>query len=412
MLKPHIIMAKLEFQDLEFSGEKDRVKITFLKNYYFFLGKQDLEAIGRFKVGRNSISFDASDKRAGSSFNFLLQKGFEGLKSSISGRKTVYVHRNSGIPLIGSNFFGLVDRNTNLIEVKPLTGCNLNCIFCSVDEGISSKKAVDFVVEKDYLVEEFSRLAGFKQCSQIEANINPHGEPLLYAPLAELVHGLAQIPNVKAVSMDTNGILLTKAVVDRLAAAGMTQINLSLNAVTRETASRLAGIRADPARIIEIARYIPKKMLLNIAPILVPGINEADIEAIILLYMELAAKHPGRVKIGIQNFMSYQRGRNPVRQLPMEDFFKKLGQWEARFGVRLVVSKEDFNITETRKLPLSFRKDETIKAAIMCPGRYTGEAVAAARGRAILVRNCHRLEGEVKARILRTKHNIYSAIAL
>ncbi len=405
-------MAKLEFQDLEFSGEKGRVKVTFLRNYYFYLEKHDLEAIGSFKLAKHSIGFDTGEKRANSSFGFLLQKGFPNLTSSISGKRTIYVHQNSGIPLVGSNFFGLVDRNTNLIEVKPLTGCNLNCIFCSVDEGISSKKAVDFVVEKDYLVDGFSKLASFKQCNQIEANINPQGEPLLYAPLAELVRDLAKIADVKAVSMDTNGMLLTKTMVDRLAAAGMTQINLSLNALTPKTASKLAGIRLNPAKIVEVAKHIPAKMILNLAPILVPGINEEDIRGIIQLYKELAAKHPGRVKIGIQNFLSYQRGRNPVKQLPMDKFYEKLKKWEKEFNVRLIMAKEDFGISETKKLPLSFRKGEIVKAAVMCPARYAGEMVATANGRAIIIKDCLKDRGEIKARILRTKHNIYSAIAL
>lgn len=405
-------MAKMEFQDLEFTDEKHRVKVTFLKIYYFYLEKQDLESIGSYKVAKNSITFDASDKKANSSFNFLLEKAFTSLANSLSRKRAVYIHKNSQIPLVGSNFFGLVDRNTNLIEVKPLTGCNLNCIFCSVDEGLSSKKEVDFVVEKDYLVEQFANLVGFKECNTIEANINPHGEPLLYAPLVELVHDLSRINRVTAVSMDTNGILLTKAMVDKLAKAGMTQINLSLNAISPNIASKLAGCSMDSAKIIEVAKVIPTKMTLNLAPIFVPGINDAEIEAIIQLYKGLLLKHPGRVKIGIQNYMSYQHGRNPVKAMPMDKFYDKLRQWENEYKVRLIIGKEDFGITETKILPLSFKKGEVVLANIMCPGRCRGENIAVARGRSIMVRNLNKDKGSAKIRILRTKHNIYSGLGL
>ncbi len=44
-------------------------------------------------------------------------------------RELVYVTRESGLPLIGHTAFGLIDRGTNLIQVRPVSGCNLNCIF-------------------------------------------------------------------------------------------------------------------------------------------------------------------------------------------------------------------------------------------------------------------------------------------
>ena len=74
-----------------------------------------------------------------------------GLKNKLNGNNTLYIHKNSGIPLIGSLSFGIIDRGSNMLEIKPLTSCNADCIFCSVDEGPSSKKIRDIVVEKDYL---------------------------------------------------------------------------------------------------------------------------------------------------------------------------------------------------------------------------------------------------------------------
>ncbi|MBW2990364.1 hypothetical protein KY348_01525, partial [Candidatus Woesearchaeota archaeon] len=126
-------MATLTFQDLEFVDEKDRIKVYFLRIYYFCLSKHDLASIAPFKLKSHSIEFDCSEKKATNKFNQLLKKGFESLVCSVNNKKTVYVHKNSGIPLIGSGLFGLIDRNTNCIEVKPLTACNLDCVFCSVD---------------------------------------------------------------------------------------------------------------------------------------------------------------------------------------------------------------------------------------------------------------------------------------
>ncbi|MFB6216441.1 MAG: radical SAM protein, partial [Candidatus Aenigmatarchaeota archaeon] len=54
------------------------------------------------------------------------------LKQKITDRNLVYINQGSEIPLLGHIAFGLIDRGTNLIQVRPITGCNLKCIYCSV----------------------------------------------------------------------------------------------------------------------------------------------------------------------------------------------------------------------------------------------------------------------------------------
>ncbi len=152
-------MTKLSFEDLTFKEEKDKIRVNFLKLYYFYLNKKDLKKISNFIVEKNSITFkDVSEKKVRNKFNLLLQKGFNNLRNSLNIKKTIYIHKNSGIPLIGTLYFGIIDKGSNMIELRPNTGCNLNCIFCSVDEGISSRRLIDYVVEKKYLIEELKRL--------------------------------------------------------------------------------------------------------------------------------------------------------------------------------------------------------------------------------------------------------------
>ncbi|HDD34251.1 MAG TPA: radical SAM protein, partial [Thermofilaceae archaeon] len=44
------------------------------------------------------------------------------------------------IPLIGHLAFGIVDRGTNLLQIRPTSSCPLSCVFCSVDAGPASKR--------------------------------------------------------------------------------------------------------------------------------------------------------------------------------------------------------------------------------------------------------------------------------
>src|SRR3989344_6925549 len=134
-------MATLEFKDLSFFDNKDSVKVIFLDGYYFEIPKEDLSAISEYKISKKSITFEGlNEKSANNKFSMILSRGFNELKSIRNNKQAVYIHQNSGIPLIGNTMFGIVDKGTNIIELKPNTGCNMACTFCSVDEGPDSKK--------------------------------------------------------------------------------------------------------------------------------------------------------------------------------------------------------------------------------------------------------------------------------
>jgi len=400
-------MPILTFNEISFEDKKDRIGITFLKLFYTEIPKKELETIGKFSITPDSITFkDISDIRASKKFNFLLSESFKNLKNKLTGKKAVYIHKNSGIPLLGHNTFGLIDRNTSIIEVRVITGCNLGCLYCSVDQ---SKRAADFVVEKDYLVEEFRKLVKFKQIKDIEAHIGTQGEPLLYQPLPELIKDLSEMPEVSVIALDTNGTLLTKKKVDELVEAGLTRFCFSVNALDKELAEKIAGTSYNVNHILEMLDYISKKKVeLIITPVWVPGVNDSEIPKLIELSKKL------NCKIGIQNFLNYRFGKNPVKQMDWEEFIEKMKVFEKKYDAHLLFDfKKDFNIRQTKQLPKPFRKGEVIKAKIMLPGRLRNEMIAVAKGRAISVNDCNMPIGStVKLKIVREKHNIFLGILI
>lgn len=401
-------MAELKFEDLSFNDFKDTVKVTFLKIYYFNINKAELEKIGRFEIKKNSIIFDISEKKAQNKFNIVLEKGFTHLKNAISNNPAYYIHKNSGIPLIGLNSIGLVDRNTNIIEIKPLTNCNMGCIFCSVDEGIQSKKKVDYVVEKDYLIQEFRKIAELKRCNDIEALFNPNGEPTLYAPLVDAVKDLRALPYVKEITINTNGSLLNETLIKDLADAGMTRINLSLNAVSPELARKLEGTNAyNPERVQAIIRYATKFMDVNIAPVYVKGFNDEEMDKICEFVLDLRKNTTHTINLGIQNMLAYQFGRNPAKETPWPEFYDMLKVLETKHRLKLIFDETDFNIHKTEKLEKPFERDDTIRAAIVLPGRIKGERIATAKGRLISVVGCTKENGDIKVKLIKDKHNIF-----
>jgi len=402
--------AELEYGQLGFSEEGDFVRISFLKNYFFKIPKKELEKIAGFRIKANSIVFEnASRQGCERKFNFLVEKYFSGLANMLTKKHTVYIHRNSGIPLIGNTAFGIIYRNTNMIEVKPVTGCNLDCIYCSIDEGCGSGKKTDFLIEKDYLIQEIKKLAEFIS-GEWNCHIGTHGEPLLYPELKELVGEISRIRNVKSVSMDTNATLLTEKTADELIEAGLTRFNVSLDSLDENLAGKMAGCCYNLNNVKKIIGHIGKKSDVLIAPVWAKGWNDDEIPKLI----EFALKNcRGNIKLGIQNFLEYEKGRKPAKQMPWAEFYGKLKKLEEKYETKLILNAGDFGIRKSKVLPKPFSKGDVVKATVMCEGMYGNEKIAAACGRSINVFGCLAKTGsQIKVKILRDKHNCFAGKAV
>ncbi len=399
-------MAELRFDDLTFGEEKGKIKVNCFRHFYTSLENRELEAIGKYHIANNSIDFEGiSESSARRKMTLLLGKAFLQLRSRMSGKPAVYIHRNSGIPLIGTNYFGIIDRGTNTLEVKPLTSCNISCIFCSVDEGPTSRRKMDYIIEKDYLVEEFRKVAAYKGVDDLDAHINAQGEPTLYADLVPLIKDIMATPGVKTSSIDTNGTLLNKKFIDELADAGLTRIHLSLHALDQEKANKLAGFPYNVKRVMEMAAYACTKMDLIITPVWLSGYNDEELPKLAKFAAEIGAGK-NCPPLGIQNFLPYKLGRNPIKEVSFEYFFERMRELEKEHGVTLLHSK-GFNMYPVRELPKPFRKNEVVEAEIKLPGRIGREMLAVARGRIISIPHCEKEKGKVRVRIRRMKHNIF-----
>jgi len=397
-----------EFKDIKFKEENNKIIGSFLKNYTFIIEKTELKKIGKYKITKNQgIEID---NKFSKKFEKIIDKSFSNLTNRITNRKTIYIHQNSEIALIGSNYFGMIDRNTNLIEIRPNTGCNLNCIYCSVNEG-NKKKSVDYVVEKDYLVNEIKKLILTKNCEDIEIHIGPQGEPLLYAPLVDLIADLSKISEIKRISIDTNAILLNEKKIDELINAGLTQFNISINSIDSELSKRISDNKNySIAHIKEVLKIISKKDIkLLIAPVYLPTLNDSEIDKLIKLAIEL------NCKIGLQNYLEYKRGKRPIKKpITMDKFYKYLLELEKKFKIKLIFKEEDFYIKKTNSLSCPFRKGEILKIKLhhnWIRGRDKDEIITTVKERAVQIKGINStISKSIKIKIIRIKHNIIHAL--
>ncbi len=327
--------------------------------------------------------------------------------SHVTKRNLEIITKESGIPLLGNPYFGVIDRGTNLLQVRGVTGCNFCCAFCSVDEGKCSKsRMTDYVVEPSYLAECVKEIAKFKGRG-VEVHIDGQGEPLLYPYMEEFLKEIRKIDEVEVVSIQTNGSLLNEEKIDALEKY-VDRINMSISAMDKKIASFLAGVKYPLEKILRNARMVAdSKIDLLIAPVWVPGYNDREIEKIIEFALEIGAgkKWP---PLGIQKYIPYKHGRK-VKTKPMSfpEFYSKLRELEKKYSVKLVLSPEDFGIEKRERYPSPISRGEKLRGKIVLPGRLRNEKIVVAKNRTVTVRTNKKLGEYVSFEVVRTHDGIY-----
>ncbi|MCS7119410.1 MAG: radical SAM protein [Archaeoglobaceae archaeon] len=322
----------------------------------------------------------------------------------VTGRELVFVSRESGIPLLGHSAFGIIDRGTNLLQVRCISGCNLNCIFCSVDEGRNSKtRKTDYLVDPDYLLGELKKIVELKG-DGLEIHLDAQGEPALYPYLEYLVEKVSKIKNVEVISMQTNGILLNEKRISAMEGK-MTRINLSISATTEEVAKRLHG--AYPVqKVLEIAELIANsKIDLLIAPVWVPGYNDDEIPKIIEFALKIGAgkRFP---PLGIQKYVPYRFGRKVGKSISFREFYEKLKLLEEEFGIKLILKPEDFGIERRPTIPNPFKRGEICYGRVVAEGRVHGEKLCISKDRSVAIISDKKIGEVVKFEVLRIEDGI------
>jgi uncharacterized Fe-S cluster-containing radical SAM superfamily enzyme len=324
----------------------------------------------------------------------------------------------TSVPLVGCIAFGLIDRGTNLIQIRPISTCPLSCKFCSTNAGPKSKtRQTEYIVPLDYLVEEFERIVEFKGRSHIEAHVDTVGDPITYPKIAELVSSLSQIDGVETVSMQTHGSILTTKLIDKLSNAGLTRVNLSLDALEPTLSKELADTESyEAAKIIKLMKHIVSstKIDLLVAPVWVHGVNDTEIPKIISLAKSIKA---GKTfpPLGIQKYEKHKRGRKlkKAKWLSWNEFYNQLRTWEKEFSIKLVLNEDDFGIHKRAMLPIPYERHEKIKVEVVGLGWLRNEklAVTQARDRSLTLINAEEIQvgAKLKAKVLANKHNILIA---
>jgi uncharacterized protein len=309
-------------------------------------------------------------------------------------------------PLMGCIAFGIIDRGTNLLQVRATSMCNMNCVFCSTDSGpFSQHHKNNFEVDLDYLVEEVERIV-FEKDVEMEINIDSVGEPLSYKDIVKLVKKCKGIKNVVKVSIQTNGILLTKQKIKDLKKAGLDVVNLSISAIDDSLAKELSGTKSyNIEKIKNRARDLIKEDIqVRLCPVWIPGVNDREIEKIIEFSQEVYAS------LGIQKYEVYKYSRKIKKVKPLNwwKFFNQLKKWEKKYDTKLILDKKDMEIKKAKRIEEVFKKGERVQLEVKHPGWFSNQMIAVGRNRCVSVNDCSYAVGDlINVKILETKNNLY-----
>jgi len=128
------------------------------------------------------------------------------------------------------------NRNINYLRISVTDRCNLRCTYCMPAEGVPLMRHED-ILSFDEIVEVVK--VGVKL--GIRKVRITGGEPLVRKNIVGLIRMLRAIPEIKDLSMTTNGILLPKFAVD-LKEAGITRINISLDTMDETAYNKITRL--------------------------------------------------------------------------------------------------------------------------------------------------------------------------
>ena len=317
------------------------------------------------------------------------------------------IKEESEIPLVGAIAFGIIDRGTNLLQIRPTSVCNQKCPFCSTNANNPKIHPNTYEVEKDYLIKELKKVIKEKECSEIEANIDSVGEITCHQKIIEIINEIKKIKEVTFLSLQTNGLTLTKEKIDKIKNS-VDRINLSIHTLDKKQAKDLAGNNSyDIEKIKEIAKYATKnKIEVLLAPVWLPKINDEQIPKLIDFAKEIKAK------IGIQKYevYKYSRKMKGAKATNYWKFYNELKQLEKEKQIKLFLKKEDMNIKKVKRIQTTMEIGETLNAEVKLPGWLPNQMITIAKERCITVNDCNEKTGTfLKLKITDNKNNIYLA---
>lgn len=168
-------------------------------------------------------------------------------------------------------------RKINYLRISLTDRCNLRCIYCMPEKGISDKIHHDEILS---LEDMYELIKAFVELG-IDKIRFTGGEPLVRKNIVQLINKTSKLEGVRDISLTTNGQLL-KEMAKPLKEAGLNRVNISLDTLDGEkfkTITRGGNIKSVLDGIDEAIKVGLTPIKIN--TVLIGGFNDNEIRDLI-----------------------------------------------------------------------------------------------------------------------------------
>ncbi|MCK5440480.1 MAG: GTP 3',8-cyclase MoaA [Maribacter sp.] len=163
------------------------------------------------------------------------------------------------------------NREINYLRLAVTDRCNLRCNYCMPEEGIDFSQK-----EKLFTLEELWYLCEILVSQGVDKIRITGGEPFVRKDLMIFLRQLSEMEGLKEISVTTNATLIGPHI-DELKALGITNINVSMDAINRDTFEKITRRNQYDIVYNNILRLITEGFNVRINCIALDGQNTQDI---------------------------------------------------------------------------------------------------------------------------------------
>ncbi len=160
------------------------------------------------------------------------------------------------------------------LRLSIIEACNFRCTYC-LPKGYQARPDLP----RHLGVVEIRRLlTGFARLGMRKVRLTG-GEPSLRRDLGEIIATAAAVPGVEKIALTTNGVLLPQRIAD-WRAAGLTHLNVSVDALDRERFAEITGHDRLPHILDGIERALALGLSgVKLNAVLLRGLNDDQLPA-------------------------------------------------------------------------------------------------------------------------------------
>ncbi|SIQ81059.1 GTP 3',8-cyclase MoaA [Maribacter ulvicola] len=163
------------------------------------------------------------------------------------------------------------NRAINYLRLAVTDRCNLRCNYCMPEEGINFAKN-----DKLFTIDELVKLSKIVVSQGIDKIRITGGEPFVRKDLMVLLRSLSKLDGLNDISVTTNATLIGPFI-DELKELGIKNINVSMDAINRETFERITRRNHYDVVYNNMIRLITEGFNVRVNFIALDGQNTDDI---------------------------------------------------------------------------------------------------------------------------------------